>query len=100
MSDPHENAESRSNPAPWLRRAGLALAGIAVLIGIILMLLPAEQRTVGWFAYQPLSHTTFVPDAGIVLSPRSILGIVLAALGALVLAFYAGWLLALRRLSS
>ncbi|PPL20133.1 hypothetical protein [Microterricola pindariensis] len=82
----------------WLR-IGVVLAALLVLAGVVLLLLPTEQTTVGWFAYAPLPETVFVPDAGVLLSPRAVLGLVLATLGALALAAWGGWAFARRGLA-
>lgn len=78
---------------------GLVVAAALLLAtGVVLMLLPVEQNTIGWFAYSPLTQTVFVPDAGVLVSPRALLGLALAALGALTLAAWGGWALARRTL--
>ncbi|TFB87262.1 hypothetical protein E3O44_09050 [Cryobacterium algoricola] len=68
---------------------------MAALIGIVLLLLPGNQASFGWFAYAPLSDSTFLPPGGL-LSPHSQIGIVVLIVGLVVLAFGAGWMLGLR----
>lgn len=96
MTDSGSHSERAPRRQLWVRMAVPALATLLLLIGIVLMLLPAEQATIGWFAYQPLPQTVLLPDAGLVLTARRILGIALASIGALTLAFLCGWALARR----
>lgn len=71
--------------------AGLFLVGIATLvIGFVLLMVPTRPPTIGWFAYQPLSETTFLPTAA-VLEPLKVAGTVVGTIGLLVLAFAGGW---------
>ena len=74
----------------------VVLAALLVLTGTLLMLLPTEPTTIGWFAYAPLPQTVFVPDAGVLVSPRALVGLILAAVGALALAVWGGWAFARR----
>jgi hypothetical protein len=47
--------------------------------------------TFGWFAYQPASDATFVPDGGgVFLSHTTIIGLVVLTIGFLSVAFLAG----------
>lgn len=87
-SDPRRSA--------WLRVGGLVLAVLLVLTGVLLMLLPAPQTSIGWFAYAPLPQTVFAPDAGVQVTPLALFGLALAAVGALALAAWGGWALARR----
>ncbi len=96
MSEPGTPNTPGPRPSKWLRAGCVVLAALLVLTGILLMLLPTEPTTIGWFAYAPLSQTVFVPDAGVLVSPRALLGLVLAAVGALALAAWGGWALARR----
>ncbi|WKK72432.1 hypothetical protein Q0F99_05600 [Rathayibacter oskolensis] len=78
---------------PWIVPA----AGLALLVaGLVVGLTTPTTAGFGWFAYAPLSATTFSPDA-VVLTRGVATAWALAALGALLLAFSAGWSLALRR---
>lgn len=99
MTETAGNNEHARRLPGWFGKAVPVLATLALLVGIVLMLLPAEQISAGWFAYAPLPQTIFVPDAGL-LSPRRLFGAVLAALGGLTLAFCAGWAIAQRSHSS
>lgn len=87
IATPH----NESSPSPrWGRWAVPVIAALILGVGVVLMLLPEEQKTVGWFAYQPLADEIMIPDAAL-LSGRPALGLVFAAVGALTLAFLAGW---------
>ena len=77
----------------------VALGTAAAVIGLVLILMPSDQASFGWFAYAPLSDTTFSP-IGLQLSPRSQIGIALFVIGLAVLAFGAGWMLGQRQSAS
>ncbi|TFB54221.1 hypothetical protein [Cryobacterium sp. Sr3] len=77
----------------------VALGTVAAVIGLVLLLVPSDQASFGWFAYAPLSNTTFSP-IGLQLSPRSQVGIALFIVGLAVLAFGAGWMLGQRQAAS
>jgi heme/copper-type cytochrome/quinol oxidase subunit 1 len=77
----------------------VVLGAVAVVIGLVLLLLPSDQASFGWFAYAPLSGTTFFPPGGL-LSPRSQIGMVLFVVGLVLLAFGAGWMLGQRQAAS
>ena len=70
----------------------VALGAVAAVTGLLLLLVPSGQATFGWFAYAPLSNTTFFPP-GVLLSPHGQIGIVLFLTGLAILAFGAGWTL-------
>lgn len=64
------------------------VVGIGAVVLVIGLLTPV---TFGWFAYQPLSDATFVPDGGgVFLSPTTIVGLVVLTIGSLTVAFLAG----------
>jgi heme/copper-type cytochrome/quinol oxidase subunit 1 len=77
----------------------VVLGTVAAVIGLMLLLVPSDQASFGWFAYAPLSNTTFSP-IGLQLSPRSQIGIALFIVGLAVLAFGAGWMLGQRQAAS
>ena len=83
------------------RRAGVlmvALGAVAAATGLVLFLLPGDQASFGWYAYAPLSDSTFIPPDG--LSPRNQIGVVVFVVGLVVLAFGAGWMLGHSRAAS
>jgi hypothetical protein len=41
----------------------IGLGAVAAVIGLMLFLLPSGSASIGWFAYQPLSDTFFLPQA-------------------------------------
>ncbi|TFD04842.1 hypothetical protein E3T25_04830 [Cryobacterium sandaracinum] len=89
------------NSSLW-RRVSVSmvvLGTVAAVIGLVLLLVPSDQASFGWFAYAPLSNTTFSP-IGLQLSPRSQIGIALFIVGLAVLAFGAGWMLGQRQATS
>jgi heme/copper-type cytochrome/quinol oxidase subunit 1 len=61
----------------------------------VLFLLPAHSASYGWFAYAPLSDTTFQPP-GIWLTPQGQAGVVWFIVGLALLAFGFGWALGRR----
>ena len=77
----------------------VALGTAAAVIGLVLILMPSDQASFGWFAYAPLSDTTFSP-IGLHFFPRSQIGIALFVIGLAVLAFGAGWMLGQRQAAS
>ncbi|KQQ05673.1 MULTISPECIES: hypothetical protein [unclassified Rathayibacter] len=79
---------------PWIvPAAGLAL----IIAGLVVGVTAPGAVSFGWFAYAPLSETMFSPSDAVVMSRGVALAWVLAVLGALLLAFSAGRLLAVRR---
>ena len=70
----------------------VVLGAVEAVIGLVLLLLPSDQASFGWFAYAPLSDTTFIPP-GVLLSPHSQIGIGVFTIGLAMLAFGAGWML-------
>ncbi|WP_146072866.1 hypothetical protein [Cryobacterium sp. Y62] len=81
------------------RRVGVFMVvfgAVAAVIGFVLLLLPSGPASFGWFAYAPLSNTTFFPPGGL-LSVRTQIGIVLFIVGLVLLAFGAGWMLGQRQ---
>ncbi|TFD62715.1 hypothetical protein E3T39_01895 [Cryobacterium suzukii] len=51
----------------------VVLGAVAAVIGLVLLLVPSGQASFGWFAYAPLSNTTFFPPF-VQLSPHSQIG--------------------------
>jgi heme/copper-type cytochrome/quinol oxidase subunit 1 len=79
-------------PRPRIRGALIGLVAGVLLVGVGAWF-ASRPTTVGWFAYAPLSDTTFTP-------PRPwahTLGLAAVGAGLLVLGFVAGWVSARRR---
>ena len=94
-----ENGQGGGSHSRPLRRVSVflvVLGAVAAAIGLVLLLLPSTQASFGWYAYAPLSGSTFLPPVGL-LSPQSQIGLVMFVVGLVVLAFGAGWMLGLRR---
>ncbi|PZF55555.1 hypothetical protein DEJ23_11615 [Curtobacterium sp. MCSS17_008] len=70
------------------------LAGIALLVAGVVLLLAAPNPSFGYFAYAPLSDTTFLPN---VHPWQERTGQVLVLVGAVVVAFALGRLSVRRR---
>jgi heme/copper-type cytochrome/quinol oxidase subunit 1 len=70
-----------------------AIASVVVGIGAVMLIIGLlTPVTFGWFAYQPLADTTFVPGGGgVFLSRTTIVGTVVLTIGLLAVAFLAGW---------
>ncbi|WP_160422484.1 hypothetical protein [Agromyces seonyuensis] len=89
--DPSRDSVAPRPAAPRSKLlVGLLVAGGLLVVGGAVLLAesqPAVVGSFGWFAYQPLSESVFVP---MLLSPTSIAGWTCLGFGALVLAFAAG----------
>ena len=73
----------------WVGAAVLLAAGV-IMIAIGLFT-PMGTTAFGWFAYQPLANATFTPGgSAVVLSPITVAGWVILAVGLITLAFFAG----------
>ena len=86
------------------RRAGLSsrlvlVVGVAALaVGIVVLALAAAQPvSFGWFAYAPLSETTFTVQGVHVFSTASLVGAVIVVISLLVLAAWFGYRQGVRR---
>jgi len=80
------------------RRAGLTsrlvlVAGLAALVvGVVVLATAAAQPvSFGWFAYAPLSDTTFTAEGVHVFSTDSLVGAVIFVIGLLLLAAWLGY---------
>lgn len=78
---------------PW-QVAG-ALGIVLVTVGALLVVRGSAPRTFGWFAYAPLSETTFSPGIQ-VLSTQMLWGLGVGAAGLVVLASSVAYSLGLR----
>ena len=77
--------------SPTLKRLLLAIAVVAVVVGVVIAVISASQPlSFGWVAYAPLSGDMFRPGAVQVVAPMTALGLVIAMLGLLAGAFWAG----------
>jgi ABC-type Na+ efflux pump permease subunit len=71
------------------------LGAAVIVIGLIMIFIPAGSASFGWFAYVPGSDVVFSP-AGALLAPLHQIGLIVGVLGLVVLAFGTGWWLGLR----
>ncbi|MDY7529364.1 MULTISPECIES: hypothetical protein [unclassified Cryobacterium] len=83
---------SESNRSRRVSVSMVVLGAVAAVIGLVLLLLPSNQASFGWYAYAPLSDSTFLPPGGL-FSPQNQIGMVVFIVGLVVLAFGAGWML-------
>jgi heme/copper-type cytochrome/quinol oxidase subunit 1 len=69
--------------------AVVPFAGLAALLvgGFIAY---SNREYVGWFAYAPLSNTTFMANGAALITQGMQLGLAIAVVGLLLLAFWAG----------
>ncbi|NQX04860.1 hypothetical protein HQQ82_08600 [Rathayibacter sp. VKM Ac-2856] len=74
--------------------AGVLLVVVGIVVGATA---PGREASFGWFAYAPLSGSTFSPGGIVVVTPALGLAAALVVLGLLVLAFCAGGAVARRR---
>jgi hypothetical protein len=86
------------------RRAGLTSrlvlgADLAVLVvGVVVLVIAAAQPvSFGWFAYAPLSDTTFTAEGVHMFSTASLVGAVIIVISVLVLAAWLGYRQGVRR---
>ncbi|WP_157485686.1 MULTISPECIES: hypothetical protein [unclassified Frigoribacterium] len=86
------------------RHAGLTsrlvpVAGVVVLVVgvVVLAIAGAQPVSFGWFAYAPLSDTTFTAEGVHVFSTASLVGAVIVVIGLLVLAAWLGYRRGVRR---
>lgn len=79
----------------WVAAGALTFVGlVAVIVGLST---PVHEASFGWYAYQPLAARAFVPaGGGTFVSSMTLAGAAASALGAMALAFLAGWRLAER----
>ncbi|TFD65426.1 hypothetical protein [Cryobacterium ruanii] len=89
---PGQGRGSRSGLSRWVSVFIVILGAVTAVVGLVLVLLPIGSASFGWFAFAPLSNTAFFPS-GVLLAPRSQIGIVLLIIGFALLAFGAGWAL-------
>jgi heme/copper-type cytochrome/quinol oxidase subunit 1 len=74
-----------------LSRALLVIAVLAVVAGLVIAAISASQPfSYGWVAQAPLSGDVFDPDRARIVAPTTVLGLVIAVLGLLAGAFWAG----------
>jgi len=80
---------------PWI--VCCILVGIvATGVGLVLFLIPSPSASFGWFASVPGSATIFSP-AGTLLAPVHQAGLIVGAMGMVVVAFGVGWWFGLRQ---
>ena len=84
---PEESTPNRTAKVP---AAVVPLAGLAtVLVGLLVAWLNRDY--VGWFAYAPLSNTTFSANGAALITQGTQVGLAVVVLGLLVLALWAGY---------
>ncbi|QNE47194.1 hypothetical protein F1C58_09995 [Glaciihabitans sp. INWT7] len=66
------------------------IAGVLAITGLILLLRPDPPASFGWFAFVPLSSTTFVPTPWF-SSTLHAAGAILIGVGIAALVFCLGW---------
>ncbi len=84
----------------WARVAGILIPVTAILIvilGTAIILVAGSEASFGWFAYAPLSNTTFLPEGIVYLGASSRVGMALCGVGLVVLAFWMGYRTGRRR---
>jgi len=70
---------------------GLVVGGIiAVATGLLLISIPSNSASFGWFDYQPLPETASLPSV-VFSDPVHQVGLVVGIVGVALLAFSAGW---------
>lgn len=86
------------------RRAGLtsrlvlAVGSVLSVVGVVVLAVAsARPVSFGWFAYAPLSNTTFTADGVHLFSTASLIGASVLVIGLLVLAAWLGYRRGVRR---
>ncbi|MBO1268646.1 hypothetical protein [Arthrobacter cavernae] len=78
------------NPARRVSAAVVPLLGLVAVVAGCVFAWNSATSNVGWFAYAPLSNETFTVNGGAFVSQGTQTGLIVAVLGLLVLAFWAG----------
>ncbi|MCD2444351.1 hypothetical protein LQ757_18885 [Agromyces sp. SYSU K20354] len=75
----------------------LILLGVLVLCGALLVVVSSQASvSFGWFAYQPLSDSVFVPGSFVVLTQPAVVGAAVTVVGLIGLGAVAGYALGRR----
>lgn len=75
----------------------LVLSALLVVAGLLLIVAaPQASASFGWFAYQPLSESVFIPGGFIVLTQPVIIGAAVGVLGLVGLGVVLGFVLGRR----
>jgi heme/copper-type cytochrome/quinol oxidase subunit 1 len=84
--------EDRKTPKPARALAAVApfIGLAAVLVGSIVAWNSSSNASFGWFAYAPLSNETFSGSGMAFVTQGTQVGLAVAVVGLLVLAFWAG----------
>ncbi|MCP1415410.1 hypothetical protein [Paenarthrobacter sp. A20] len=98
MGEHNTHGEQRT-PQPARKPAAVVvpLLGLIVVIVGVVVAWNGMETNVGWFAYAPLSNEVFVGDNGSFISKETQLGLGIAGIGLLLLAFWAGLAMGRRR---
>ncbi len=83
---------SRKELISWVAAVALTVSGIVTLLAAM-----EQQTRFGWFAYAPLSDTTYAHAPSTTFATLDVLGIVLLGLGLLAVGFLSGMGFARRR---
>ncbi|KQO47678.1 hypothetical protein ASG28_09515 [Frigoribacterium sp. Leaf415] len=71
---------------------------VVLVVGVVVLAIAGAQPvSFGWFAYAPLSDTTFTAEGVHVFSTASLVGAVIVVIGLLVLAAWLGYRRGVRR---
>lgn len=90
----HNTSGEGNAPKPIRFRAAIlpAVGLVAVLVGVVIAWSnDTASASFGWFAYAPLSEQIFMGDGVAFVSQGMQVGLTIAVLGLLVLAFWAGY---------
>ncbi|MEE2570503.1 hypothetical protein V1638_14030 [Pseudarthrobacter sp. J64] len=94
MGEQDNTFREHKAPKPGRLRAAIlpAVGLIAVLVGVVLAKSnDNETGSFGWFAYAPLSNQVFIGDGVAFVSQGTQIGLAVAVVGLLILAFWAGY---------
>ncbi|WP_347108428.1 hypothetical protein AAHB33_16270 [Paenarthrobacter sp. S56] len=88
-----------STPQPVRKPAAVVVPLLGLLAVVVGLIVAWSNRDAGfgWFAYAPLSNASFPGNGVAMVSQGTQIGLLVTALGLLVLAFWAGLLIGRRR---
>lgn len=97
MGEHNTSGDRKAAKLARLSAAAVPAAGlVAVLVGCFVAWTNANT-TIGWFAYAPLSNQPFSGNGMTFVTEGTQIGLAVAVIGLLVLAFWAGYRIGKRR---
>ena len=91
MGEHNTSGERRPNKLARLAAAVVPAAGLVAVLAGCFVAWSSANATIGWFAYAPLSNQLFLGNGMAFVSQGTQVGLAVAVVGLLVLAFWAGY---------